>query len=71
MFLPATSPAYAVSRVEGSDAAAQGGSGSTLPREENMEEGLWLNADPRPGCVVVNVGEMCAFFVSIVQPCSS
>ncbi|RXW23388.1 hypothetical protein EST38_g2450 [Candolleomyces aberdarensis] len=29
-----------------------------LPREQGNEEGVWLNADPIPGCVVCNIGEM-------------
>jgi len=27
-------------------------------REEGLEEGVWINADPVPGCVVCNIGEM-------------
>ncbi|KAG2010065.1 2OG-Fe(II) oxygenase [Coprinopsis cinerea AmutBmut pab1-1] len=29
-----------------------------LPREQGEEEGVWINADPIPGCVVCNIGEM-------------
>jgi len=29
-----------------------------LPVEQGKEEGIWLNADPIPGCVVCNIGEM-------------
>ncbi|KAF5338932.1 hypothetical protein D9611_008716 [Ephemerocybe angulata] len=29
-----------------------------LPREQGEEEGIWINADPIPGCVVCNIGEM-------------
>ncbi|EGN98401.1 hypothetical protein SERLA73DRAFT_56529 [Serpula lacrymans var. lacrymans S7.3] len=29
-----------------------------LPLEHGGEEGIWINADPIPGCVVCNVGEM-------------
>jgi isopenicillin N synthase-like dioxygenase len=29
-----------------------------LPAEQGQEEGIWLNADPIPGCVVCNIGEM-------------
>ena len=29
-----------------------------LPAEEGVEKGNWIDADPIPGCVVVNVGEM-------------
>ncbi|KAJ7600557.1 hypothetical protein C8J56DRAFT_910602 [Mycena floridula] len=29
-----------------------------LPDEQGSEEGIWLNADPIPGCVVCNIGEM-------------
>ncbi|EMD39973.1 hypothetical protein CERSUDRAFT_112209 [Gelatoporia subvermispora B] len=28
------------------------------PPEEYVEEGAWVNADPIPGCVVCNIGEM-------------
>ncbi|KAH6912844.1 hypothetical protein BKA70DRAFT_777135 [Coprinopsis sp. MPI-PUGE-AT-0042] len=31
---------------------------SGLPREQGEEEGVWINADPIPGCVVCNIGEM-------------
>ncbi|KAI0078271.1 Clavaminate synthase-like protein [Panus rudis PR-1116 ss-1] len=31
---------------------------SELPPEEGVEEGSWINADPIPGCVVCNIGEM-------------
>ncbi|KAF7365225.1 Oxoglutarate 3-dioxygenase [Mycena venus] len=29
-----------------------------LPAEQGAEEGIWINADPLPGCVVCNIGEM-------------
>ncbi|KAF8914947.1 Clavaminate synthase-like protein [Mucidula mucida] len=29
-----------------------------LPAEQGAQEGVWLNADPIPGCVVCNIGEM-------------
>ncbi|KAG9227566.1 hypothetical protein CCMSSC00406_0000788 [Pleurotus cornucopiae] len=29
-----------------------------LPSEEGGEEGVWITADPIPGCVVCNIGEM-------------
>ncbi|KAJ7863128.1 Clavaminate synthase-like protein [Mycena olivaceomarginata] len=29
-----------------------------LPAEQGAEEGVWITADPIPGCVVVNIGEM-------------
>uniref|UniRef100_A0A8H7XPF6 Fe2OG dioxygenase domain-containing protein n=1 Tax=Psilocybe cubensis TaxID=181762 RepID=A0A8H7XPF6_PSICU len=29
-----------------------------LPSEQGEEEGVWINADPIPGCVVCNIGEM-------------
>ncbi|KIK03355.1 hypothetical protein K443DRAFT_676838 [Laccaria amethystina LaAM-08-1] len=29
-----------------------------LPREQGEEEGIWINADPLPGCIVCNIGEM-------------
>ncbi|KDR82681.1 hypothetical protein GALMADRAFT_220671 [Galerina marginata CBS 339.88] len=29
-----------------------------LPPEQGLEEGVWINADPIPGCVVCNIGEM-------------
>lgn len=28
----------------------------TVPRE-NVEQGVWIKADPIPGCVVCNIGE--------------
>ena len=28
-----------------------------LPAEEGDQEGMWINADPIPGCVVCNIGE--------------
>ncbi|KAI0061684.1 Clavaminate synthase-like protein [Artomyces pyxidatus] len=28
------------------------------PLQEGIEEGIWINADPIPGCVVCNIGEM-------------
>ncbi|OBZ71720.1 hypothetical protein A0H81_08331 [Grifola frondosa] len=31
---------------------------SNIPKEEGVEEGMWINADPLPGCVVCNIGEM-------------
>lgn len=30
---------------------------SGLPAEQGQEEGIWINADPIPGCVVCNIGE--------------
>ncbi|KAF9046441.1 Clavaminate synthase-like protein [Panaeolus papilionaceus] len=29
-----------------------------LPSEQGNEEGIWINVDPIPGCVVCNIGEM-------------
>ncbi|KAF9242601.1 hypothetical protein BU15DRAFT_43907 [Melanogaster broomeanus] len=29
-----------------------------LPDEHGGEEGVWINADPIPGCIVCNIGEM-------------
>ena len=26
-------------------------------REEGLEEGIWITADPIPGCIVCNIGE--------------
>ena len=41
------------SEVRGKD-----GEGITeLPKEEGGEAGVWINADPLPGCVVCNIGE--------------
>jgi len=31
---------------------------SGLPQEQGLQEGVWINADPIPGCVVCNIGEM-------------
>lgn len=28
-----------------------------IPNEEGGENGVWINADPMPGCVVCNIGE--------------
>jgi isopenicillin N synthase-like dioxygenase len=28
-----------------------------LPLEQGSEEGIWITADPIPGCVVCNIGE--------------
>jgi len=30
----------------------------SLIRQEGIEEGIWITADPMPGCVVCNIGEM-------------
>jgi hypothetical protein len=30
---------------------------SDLPAEEGDEQGMWLNVNPIPGCVVCNIGE--------------
>ena len=27
-------------------------------KDETLEEGVWISADPIPGCVVCNIGEM-------------
>ncbi|KAH7909025.1 Clavaminate synthase-like protein [Hygrophoropsis aurantiaca] len=29
-----------------------------LPSEQDTEQGTWINADPIPGCIVCNIGEM-------------
>ncbi|KIL67882.1 hypothetical protein M378DRAFT_159086 [Amanita muscaria Koide BX008] len=31
---------------------------SGLPAEHGTEKGIWINADPIPGCIVCNIGEM-------------
>jgi len=31
---------------------------TSLPSEQGPEQGIWINADPIPGCVVCNIGEM-------------
>lgn len=36
---------------------ATGDHNSGLPAEQGQEEGIWINADPIPGCVVCNIGE--------------
>lgn len=28
-----------------------------VPKEEGVEQGIWISADPIPGCVVCNIGE--------------
>ena len=30
----------------------------TTPKPDGTRKGEWINADPKPGCVVVNIGEM-------------
>ncbi|KAL0961069.1 hypothetical protein HGRIS_006053 [Hohenbuehelia grisea] len=37
---------------------------SGLPAEEGQEEGTWITADPIPGCVVCNIGEMWEIWTS-------
>ncbi|KZT34373.1 Clavaminate synthase-like protein [Sistotremastrum suecicum HHB10207 ss-3] len=37
---------------------ANGTSQPILPTEEGSEKGVWIYADPIPGCVVCNIGEM-------------
>ena len=27
------------------------------PRQEGIEEGIWVTVDPVPGCIVCNIGE--------------
>lgn len=41
-------------RQPGATASALDG----LPTEHGTEEGIWINADPVPNCVVCNIGEM-------------
>jgi isopenicillin N synthase-like dioxygenase len=31
--------------------------GPLAVREEGVEEGIWITADPIPGCIVCNIGE--------------
>jgi hypothetical protein len=34
--------------------------------DERVEDGVWINADPMPGCVVCNIGESkCPFFPNL------
>lgn len=40
-------------RQPGTTASALDG----LPTEHGTEEGMWINADPVPNCVVCNIGE--------------
>lgn len=46
-----------------------------LPSEEGGEKGIWINADPMPGCVVCNIGESRYFFsklrVNILIDCKN
>ncbi|KZW03339.1 Clavaminate synthase-like protein [Exidia glandulosa HHB12029] len=61
VFLPASTPALASAQsanAKHGDAASANGLEDTLPREQGVEEGVWLMADPKPGCVVCNIGEM-------------
>jgi hypothetical protein len=38
-----------------------------LPAEEGEAEGVWINADPIPGCIVCNIGasEQSSFFSNV------
>ncbi|KAH7102542.1 Clavaminate synthase-like protein [Auriculariales sp. MPI-PUGE-AT-0066] len=54
VFIPKTSPAYHAA----SAAVTPSVTGSSLPHEEGSEDGVWLNADPQPGSIVCNIGEM-------------
>lgn len=54
VFLPASSPALADAQIAGDASALE----ESLPREEGQEDGRWLFANPKPGCVVCNIGEM-------------
>ncbi|KAF8908967.1 hypothetical protein CPB84DRAFT_1813218 [Gymnopilus junonius] len=40
---------------------------SGLPLEQGQQEGIWINADPIPGCVVCNIGESEQFFAMLFQ----
>ncbi|KAG8922021.1 hypothetical protein FRC02_012207 [Tulasnella sp. 418] len=35
-----------------------------LPKEEGAENGTWISADPIPGCIVCNIGEMWEIWTS-------
>ncbi|KAL4081059.1 hypothetical protein J3A83DRAFT_4204408 [Scleroderma citrinum] len=35
-----------------------------LPNEQGDEEGVWINADPIPGCIVCNIGQMCEIWTN-------
>lgn len=39
----------------------------TMLDEQNGTEGVWINADPLPGCVVCNVGESKCFSVPLIR----
>jgi len=41
-----------------SGSITQGAITGDLPSEQGHEEGVWITADPIPGCVVCNIGEM-------------
>ena len=48
---------------------------SDLPAEQGAEEGIWINADPVPGCVVCNIGESTDFLrllelFNLIRVCS-
>jgi hypothetical protein len=38
-----------------------------LPAEQGREKGIWVNADPIPGCVVCNIGES-EYFGCVLTP---
>lgn len=64
VFLPAATPALASAQ---SAKDVPRGFEDSLPQEQGAEEGVWLLADPKPRCVVVNIGDMCA--ASYFSPC--
>ena len=58
VFLPGSSPALAGAQAAKDSDASIHGFEDSLPREEGQEDGRWMFADPKPGCVVCNIGEM-------------
>lgn len=40
---------------------------SDLPDEEGTERGVWITADPKPGCVVCNIGESKSRQISLTK----
>jgi len=44
--------------MQGKRATEEKTAPTSLPNEEGDSEGYWITADPIPGCVVCNIGEM-------------
>jgi hypothetical protein len=53
VFVPRTKPGTAAADLTG------------LPAEHGNEKGIWITADPIPGCVVCNIGESELFCMAV------